>query len=76
MATRSEAAAVRARALEVVQGLVDRLREDFLMQIPEMLPFLSELLEDTEPHIVAQTQRLLKALEDMAGEDLGQYLKS
>lgn len=76
MATRSEAAAVRGRALEVVQGLVERLREDFIMQIPEMLPFLSELLEDAEPAIVAQTQRLLKALEDLAGEDLGQYLRS
>jgi U3 small nucleolar RNA-associated protein 10 len=76
MATRSDAAGVRSRALQVVQGLVERVREDYLMQIPETLPFLSELLEDPEAHIVACTQTLLKLLEDLAGEDLGQFLKA
>ena len=75
MVTRSREAAERARALAVVQGVVERVQENYLLLVPEMLPFLSELLEDPDIPIVAQTQQLLKHLEQLSGEDLGQYMK-
>ena len=75
MVTRSREAAERARALAVVQGVLERVQENYLLLVPEMLPFLSELLEDPDIPIVAQTQQLLKHLEQLSGEDLGQYMK-
>ena len=75
MVTRSRDAAERERALRVVQGVVDRVQENYLPLVPEMLPFLSELLEDPEIPIVARTQQLLKHLEQLSGEDLTQYMK-
>ena len=75
MVTRSRETAERARALAVVQGVVERVQENYLLLVPEMLPFLSELLEDPDIPIVAQTQQLLKHLEQLSGEDLGQYIK-
>lgn len=75
MATRSEAAPERARALAVAAGLVERLREDYLGLLPESLPFLAELLEDPEHGVVDATQRLIRRLEELSGEDLGQYLR-
>lgn len=75
MVTRSRDAAERARALTVIQGVVGRVQENYLLLVPEMLPFLSELLEDAEIPIVAQTQALLKLLEQLSGEDLAQYMK-
>ncbi len=54
MVTRSRDATERARALKVIQGVVDRVQENYLLLVPEMLPFLSELLEDPEIPIVAQ----------------------
>ena len=75
MATRSEAAPERARALAVAAGLAERLREDYLDLLPESLPFLAELLEDAEARVVAATQRLIGRLEELSGEDLGQYLR-
>ena len=74
MVTRSRDAAERARALRVIQGVVDRVQENYLLLVPEMLPFLSELLEDPEIPNVARTQRLLKHLEQLSGEDLTQYM--
>ncbi len=75
MVTRSEVTAERARALAVTAGLVERLREDYLALVPETLPFLAELLEDPELPVVAATQRLIARLEELSGEDLGQYLR-
>ena len=75
MVTRSRDAAERTRALRVVQGVVDRVQENYLLLVPEMLPFLSELLEDPDIPIVARTQQLLKHLEQLSGEDLTQYMK-
>ncbi|KAK9810295.1 hypothetical protein WJX72_008160 [[Myrmecia] bisecta] len=76
MATRSANASERQRALAVVAGLVGRVREDYLVLLPEALPFLAELLEDPELAIAAATQRLIKTLEELSGESLEQYLKA
>lgn len=75
MVTRADEASERARALAVAAGLAERLREDYLGLVPETLPFLAELLEDPEHGVVAATQRLIKRLEELSGEDLGQYLR-
>ena len=75
MATRSAVETERLRALAVVQGLVSHAREDYLVLLPEALPFLAELLEDPEMHVVAATQALLKDLESLSGESLDEYLR-
>ena len=75
MATRSAAARERLRAIAAVEGLVERMREEYLLLLPEALPFLAELLEDPEPTVVSATQRLIKKLEDLSGESLQQYLQ-
>lgn len=75
MATRSPAFEERLRAVAAVDGLVGRMREEYLLLLPEALPFLAELLEDPEHQVAASTQRLIKQLEDLSGESLEQYLK-
>ena len=74
MVTRSPAVEERMRALGAVSGLVTRMREDYLLLLPEALPFLAELLEDPEHEIVSLTQQLIKKLEELSGESLEQYL--
>ena len=75
MATRSAAVRERLRSIAAVEGLVERMREEYLLLLPEALPFLAELLEDPEHTVVAATQRLIKKLEDLSGESLQQYLQ-
>lgn len=74
MTTRSSSVEERLRALAAVSGLVSRMQEEYLLLLPETLPFLAELLEDPEHEVVTITQQLIKKLEELSGESLEQYL--
>ncbi|KAG2446493.1 hypothetical protein HYH02_008484 [Chlamydomonas schloesseri] len=75
MLTRSSEPRVRALALEVVAQLVDRLREEYLVLLPESLPFLSELLEDVDAGVAERVRQVVAQLEEISGEKLDEYLK-
>ncbi|KXZ53244.1 hypothetical protein GPECTOR_7g1138 [Gonium pectorale] len=75
MLTRSASVRVRALALEVVAQLVDRLREEYLVLLPESLPFVSELLEDVDGAVAARVREVVAQLEEISGEKLDEYLK-
>lgn len=46
------------------------------MLLPETLPFLAELLEDAESAVEARAASVLRALEELSGESLADYLKA
>ena len=75
MATRSDKSLERSRALEVITQLVERLNEEYVILLPEAMPFLAELLEDPELVIQNKTRQLLRKLEEITGESLDEYLK-
>jgi U3 small nucleolar RNA-associated protein 10 len=75
MATRSPRAASRLAGLEVVAQLVRQLHEEYLMLLPETIPFLAELVEDSEQAVEARAQEVVKMLEEVSGESLAQYMK-
>ena len=75
MATRSPVTEERLRATAAVDGLVGRMREEYLLLLPEALPFLAELLEDPEHQVASATQLLIRKLEELSGESLEQYLQ-
>lgn len=74
MKTRSPSLRTRLLAVDVAEGLAERLREEYLVLLPETLPFVSELLEDPEVSAQAAAQRLIKSLEALSGESLESYL--
>ncbi|KAL6526925.1 hypothetical protein OROGR_016015 [Orobanche gracilis] len=74
MQTRSEKIRARILGLRIVKRLLDNLREEYLVFLPEIIPFLGELLEDIELPIKSLTQEILKEMETMSGESLRQYL--
>eukprot|EP00854_Cymbomonas_tetramitiformis_P007348 gene7348-8745_t len=71
---RSQHPRTRLLALEVTVALVQRLQEEFLILLPETLPTLSELMEDSEEAIESKCQELLELLEQVSGEDLKSML--
>lgn len=75
MATRSDLQAERSRALEVISQLIGRIGEEYMVLLPEAMPFLAELLEDPELEMQNRTRELLKRLEEISGESLDDYLK-
>ncbi|XP_023757327.1 uncharacterized protein At3g06530 [Lactuca sativa] len=74
MQTRSEKVRTRMLGLKIVKYLVENLREEYLVLLPETIPFLGELLEDVEPNVKSLAQEILKEMETLSGESLREYL--
>jgi U3 small nucleolar RNA-associated protein 10 len=72
---RSETAAVRLAAVKCEQGLTDRLGEEWLAMLPEMLPFISELQEDDDDVVEKETHRWIVKIEGVLGESLDSMLQ-
>lgn len=74
MQTRSEKTRPKTLGLRIVKYLVERLKEEYLVLLPETIPFLGELLEDVELPVKTLAQQILKEMETLSGESLQQYL--
>lgn len=71
---RSESAGVRLAAVRAEQKLTERLGEDWLAMLPEMLPYISELQEDDDEDVERETQRWIVGIEGILGENLDAML--
>ncbi|KAH7418398.1 hypothetical protein BKA64DRAFT_730120 [Cadophora sp. MPI-SDFR-AT-0126] len=72
---RSETASVRLAAVKCEQELTDRLGEEWLSMLPEMLPFISELQEDDDDFVEKETHRWIVKIEGVLGESLDSMLQ-
>jgi U3 small nucleolar RNA-associated protein 10 len=72
---RSEIASVRLAAVKCGQALTDRLGEEWLSMLPEMLPFISELQEDDDEVVEKETHRWIAKIEGVLGESLDSMLQ-
>lgn len=72
---RSENADVRLVAVQCEQALTDRLGEEWLSLLPEMLPFISELQEDDDDVVEKETHRWIVKIEGVLGESLDAMLQ-
>ena len=74
MQTRSDLAHVRARSIMVLKACFDQVGEDYLFLVPETLPFMAELLEDSDGRVERLAHELKKQVEELSGEGLDTYL--
>ncbi|MBA0732095.1 hypothetical protein Gogos_016206 [Gossypium gossypioides] len=74
MQTRSEKMRARVLGLRLVREFLEKLKEEYLVLLPETIPFLGELLEDVELPVKSLAQDILKEMETMSGENLREYL--
>jgi U3 small nucleolar RNA-associated protein 10 len=72
---RSESSDVRLAAVKCEQALTDRLGEEWLALLPEMLPFISELQEDDDEIVEKETHRWIVKIEGVLGESLDSMLQ-
>ncbi|KAI7829194.1 NUC211 domain-containing protein [Kickxella alabastrina] len=75
MKSRSDDPAVRVGSLVVLQAFYEKLGEEFLILLPETIPYLAELLEDDSARVERVTQETIKIIESHLGESLQSYLK-
>lgn len=72
---RHDSAAVRLAAVQCEQSLTDKLGEEWLALLPEMLPYISELQEDDDETVERETQRWIVKIEGILGESLDSMLQ-
>lgn len=72
---RSEHRAVRLAAVKCQQALTDRLGEEWLSMLHEMLPRISELQEDDDEEVERETHRWIVKIEGVLGESLDSMLQ-
>lgn len=72
---KSEQAAVRLAAVRCEQALTDRLGEEWLSMLHEMLPRISELQEDDDEAVERETHRWIVKIEAVLGESLDAMLQ-
>ena len=71
---RSDRAAVRLAAIQTERALTERLGEEWLVLLPEMLPFISEALEDDDEVVEKEVQMWIIGIERILGESLSPML--
>uniref|UniRef100_A0A5F8GH43 HEAT repeat-containing protein 1 n=1 Tax=Monodelphis domestica TaxID=13616 RepID=A0A5F8GH43_MONDO len=64
---------VRFAALITVLELAEKLRENYIVLLPESIPFLAELMEDECEEVENQCQKTIQQLEVILGEPLQSY---
>ncbi|KAL8051037.1 hypothetical protein ABFS82_06G118900 [Erythranthe guttata] len=74
MQTRSEKIRARVLGLRIVKYLVEKLKEEYLVLLPETIRFLDEVLEDSELPVKSLAQDIVREIETMSGESIRQYL--
>lgn len=71
--TRHSSSTVRFAALKVLEGFHAKLGEEFMVLLPESIPFLAELMEDECFEVEQQCQHLISEIEQVLGEPLQKY---
>jgi U3 small nucleolar RNA-associated protein 10 len=74
MLTRDKRRHVKVAAIRTLQQLFIEVGEEYLILMPECLPFVSELLESDNQDVLNATVDLVKDIESLSGEKLDQYL--
>jgi U3 small nucleolar RNA-associated protein 10 len=67
---RSDDAKTRLAAVKTERSLTEKLGEEWLAMVPEMLPFVAELLEDDDEDVEKEARAWVKKVEEVLGESL------
>ncbi|XP_023805335.1 HEAT repeat-containing protein 1 [Oryzias latipes] len=71
--TRHSDSKVRFSSLLMLMELASRLKENYVVLLPETIPFLAELMEDECEEVQQQVQRVVQEMEKILGQPLQSY---
>ncbi|KAM4715615.1 LOW QUALITY PROTEIN: HEAT repeat-containing protein 1 [Anableps anableps] len=64
---------VRFSSLLMLMELASKLKENYMVLLPETIPFLAELMEDECEEVEQQVQKVIQEMENILGEPLQSY---
>ncbi|XP_041818040.1 HEAT repeat-containing protein 1 isoform X2 [Chelmon rostratus] len=71
--TRHTDSKVRFSSLLMLMELASKLKENYMVLLPETIPFLAELMEDECEEVEQQVQKVVQEMENILGEPLQSY---
>ncbi|XP_070782715.1 HEAT repeat-containing protein 1 [Enoplosus armatus] len=71
--TRHTDSKVRFSSLLMLAELASKLKENYMVLLPETIPFLAELMEDECEEVEQQVQKVVQEMENILGEPLQSY---
>lgn len=72
--TRSSIQQVKLVGIRVIKECFERMSQEYLPLLPDVIPFLADLLEDEDAEVEKAAQDLRVQLESISGEELTSYL--
>lgn len=72
---RNDSVAIRLIAVRCERALTNKLGEEWLGMLPEMLPIIAEGLEDDDESVEAEVRGWVGKIEEVLGEKLDDMLK-
>lgn len=60
--------------LTIYKEFIERLGQQYSSLLPDSLPFISELLEDSDPEVERTAGDIVRVIEEITGESVDQYL--
>ncbi|GIX96593.1 HEAT repeat-containing protein 1 [Caerostris darwini] len=73
--TRHDYPIVRFAALQVIREVVKVMGDDYLVLLPESIPFLAEILEDESAEVEQECKSVVKEMEKILGEPISTYFR-
>ncbi|XP_037610453.1 HEAT repeat-containing protein 1 isoform X2 [Sebastes umbrosus] len=71
--TRHQDPKVRFSSLVLLMEVASKLKENYVVLLPETIPFLAELMEDECEEVEQQVQKVVQEMENILGEPLQSY---
>ncbi len=75
MTSRDENPTVRLSCLGIIEEWYHRIGDIMLVNLPETVPFLAELMEDEDERVEKRTVQVIHVIEEYLGESLQDHLK-
>ena len=72
---RSDDSKVRLAAVRCEMSITESMGEEWLHLLPEMLPAISEAMEDDDEHVENEVRKWARKIEDILGESLDDMLQ-
>ena len=74
--TRNETRSIRLVALKSMKYLYERLGDNMLVIFPESIPFIAELLEDTDEEVEAECKAVCDVIQNYIEEPIYNYFSA
>ena len=73
--SKHENTSVRLAIMRITEAIIIKLEERFLVLLSDVLPYISESLEDPNEEVEMAARNVIHKIEGMTGESIQQYLK-